>query len=281
MKKWIKRILERLSLGYSSQSKDLTKIEFTRLYIESLKKIYPGVNFNIESELTIKANFDGNELAHYLDNPHKEYQLDKESLNLIISKYVASSADLYKEKEEIKINRIIPMIKPVDYLNDLEQLEGNNGDKELWIVYERYNDKLIIVFGEDTENSIKYFSREDFAKLNIDQDTLLNLAVNNLKSILPDIQLHGREGSFGLSAGGDFEASLILMKSLWSKENINVNGDFVIAIPNRDLLFITGSKNTKEVERIREIAIDSYRNGNHQVSPYLFIWKGERFEEHK
>lgn len=281
MKNWFKLIIGCLTLSCNSQTKDLSEMNFTRLYLNSLKKIYPEVIFKIESELTIKADLNGKEFTHYLDNSYKEYQLEKDSLNQVISKYVASSADLYKEKDEIKIDRIIPIIKPIDYLNDLMQLAKDKEDKEPWIVYDNYNDKLIIVYGEDTEKSIKYFTKEDFAKLNIDKDTLLDFSVKNLNKILPDIQRHGGDGSFGLAAGGDFEASLILLKSIWTKENFDVDGDFVIAIPNRDLLFITGSNNKQEIERIRGLAVDSYKTGNHQVSPYLFVWTGEKFEEYK
>lgn len=281
MKNWIKIIIGCLTLSCNSQTKDLSEMDFTKLYLDSLKKIYPEVTFKIESELTIKADFNGKEFTHYLDNSYKEYQMDKDSVNQVISKYVASSADLYNEKKDIKIDRIIPIIKPIDYLNDLMELAKDKEDKEPWIVYEKYNDKLIIVYGEDTEKSIRYFTKEDFSALNLDKDTLLDMAVKNLNKILPDIQRHGGNGSFGLAAGGDFEASLILLKSIWTKENFDVDGDFVIAIPNRDLLFITGTNNKTEIERIREIATDSYKTGNHQVSPYLFVWTGEKFEEYK
>ena len=91
----------------------------------------------------------------------------------------------------------------------------------------------------------------------------------------------GGKGSFGISAGGDFETSLILSTRLWTKENFEVDGDFIIAIPNKDLLFITGSNNQKEIDRIEKIAEDSYRTGNHPVSPYLFKWNGKMFEKYK
>ena len=280
MKNWIKIMIGCLSLS-SCQTKDLSEMDFTKLYLESLKKVYPEVNYKIESELTIKADFNGKEFTHYLDNSFKEYQLDKDSLKQVISKYIASSSELYKEKESINIDKIIPIIKPIDYLNDLLILAKNSEDKEPWVVYEKYNDELIIVYGEDSEKSIKYFSKEEFAELNIDKDTLLDLAIKNLNKIIPDIQRHGGGGSFGLSAGGAFESSLILIKTLWTKENFDIDGDFVVSIPNRDILFITGSTNKNEIERIRALTIDSYQNGNYPVSPYLFILKGERFEEYK
>jgi uncharacterized protein YtpQ (UPF0354 family) len=84
-----------------------------------------------------------------------------------------------------------------------------------------------------------------------------------------------------ITAGGDYEASLILFEPLWSKENIVVDGDFVIGIPNRDLLFVTGSNNVEEINRIKGVIENSYKTGDHQVSPYLYIWKNNKFERYE
>ncbi|MDP4268335.1 MAG: hypothetical protein Q8880_13005 [Bacteroidota bacterium] len=77
-------------------------------------------------------------------------------------------------------------------MDELRQIRKENGSpKEPLIVYERYNDQLVIVYGEDTEKSISYFTQDDFSKLNISKDTLLDFSINNLRRILPDIQKIG------------------------------------------------------------------------------------------
>ncbi len=63
--------------------------------------------------------------------------------------------------------------------------------------------------------------------------------------------------------------------------NFKVKGDIVIAIPNRDMLIITGSEEKQGLKTIKDIADDSFANGNHQVSPYLFKWDGQKFEQWK
>lgn len=270
------------TISCNAQTKIMTESDFTRIYMDSLKKIYPTVNFKIVSDLTIKAELNSKNFTHYLDNAFKEYKLQPDSLTEIIKKYINSSSELYKVQADININRIIPIIKPIDYLLDLQNLSKEQGnEKEPWIVYEKYNDDLIVVYGEDTEKSIRYFTQDDFKGLGINKDTLLDFSIKNLNAILPDIQRMGGNGSYGIAAGGDYEASLILMTSIWTNENFPVDGDFVIAIPNRDLLFVTGSNNKAEVERIKGIALDSYKTGNHQVSPYLFRLNGKKFEKYE
>jgi uncharacterized protein YtpQ (UPF0354 family) len=282
MRNWYKILIVLLMLSCNSKTKVLNKVEFTKIYLNSLKSKFPLIDFRADKELTIVANYKGNEFKHYLDNAFKEYKMQPDSIGEIINRYMDSSNELYKEKEAINIDRIIPLIKPIDYLDDLRQISKENGkEKEPWIVYEKYNDQLIIVYGEDSEKSISYFTNEDFSKLNISRETLLDFSIKNLKRILPDIQKIGEKGSYGVSAGGAFEASLILLTKLWSKENFDVGGDFIIAIPNKDLLFVTGSNNLKEIEKIEKLSSDSYKTGNHPVSPYLFKWNGKKFEKYK
>jgi uncharacterized protein YtpQ (UPF0354 family) len=282
MRNWIKILLGVLTISCNSQTKVFNESEFTLIYKDALKSKFPKVEFKIDANLSIIATYQGTDFKHYLDNPFKEYKLQPDSLKEIIKRYMDSSSELYNKKGKININRIIPVIKPIDYLDDLRQISKENGSfKEPWIVYEKYNDQLIIVYGEDTEKSISYFTQDDFANLNISKDTLLDFSINNLRRILPDIQKIGGNGSFGISSGGDFEASLILFPNLWTNENFAVDGDFIIAIPNKDLLFITGSNNQKEIDRIEKIMLNSYNTGNHPISPYLFKWNGKKFEKYK
>lgn len=260
----------------------MTEREFTELYINTMLKSYPDAKYDIIGDLTVKADYNGKEFSHYLDNAFKEYKMQPNSVDEVMKRYVASSRDLYKEPEPINTNNIVPIIKPIDYLEDLKQLSKENGEeKEPWVVYEKYNTALIIVYGENTETSIKYFTQEDFSKLSIPKDSLRSLAVKNLKEILPEIQSKGDNGTFMVTAGGDFEASLILFTSIWTNNNFKVNGDIVVAIPNRDMLMITGSKDEQGIKTIKDITDDSFANGNYQVSPYLFKWDGLKFEQWK
>lgn len=81
-----------------------------------------------------------------------------------------------------------------------------------------------------------------------------------------------------ITAGGFHEASLILLSSLWTKENFDVDGDIVAIIPNRDILIVTGSNNKQGISKLKEMANDFYQTGNYSISPFLFKWNGYKFE---
>lgn len=267
-------------LGFG-QSGELSPANFNELCLQSLIEMYPEITFNAKDEFTIEAMDKETRFTLHLENPYREYQESGESIPQIISKYVTASGSLFgTAKPLINIDRIVPTIKPVEYFEELNQIAKENSIEVPRLVYEFYNEKLIIVYAEDTDLNIQYFSEEDFDKLSINRDTLLKLAVRNLEKILPDIQKFGNNQSFGLVAGGLFEASLILIEHLW-KETLSVDGDFIVSIPNRDLIFVTGSNDSIEVERIHAIALNAYKTGDHPLSPSLFQWNGEKFEEYR
>ena len=136
MKHWIKIVLGFLTLSCNSQNKILTEREFTTIYLDSLKKAYPTIDFKIDNDLTIISHYQDKKFTHYLDNAFKEYKLQPDSISGIIKKYINSTTELFlKGKKEIQVNKIIPLIKPIDYLDHLRQLGKQYGkEQEPWIV---------------------------------------------------------------------------------------------------------------------------------------------------
>lgn len=250
---------------------------FTARYLIALQQANPNTHYTVIDNLEIRAKNGENEISHDLENAYAEYKLAPEKQQDILDRYVMSSMLLYIEQAKIKVENIVPVIKHRSYLDYLAELNREQGTEQE-AVYENYNEDLIIVYAEDQKNSISFFGLKAFEKLNISRDTLKFMAIKNLDRILPKMERRGAEGRYLLSAGGDYEASLILMPGIWNQENFPVEGDIVIAIPNRDVLLVTGS-NTQEkaLKELEEMCADSYRTANHAISEKLFIWTGNKF----
>ncbi|AOW08649.1 DUF1444 family protein [Flavobacterium gilvum] len=261
-------------------TKVLSESEFTEKYLATISKRHPNVTYEIMEPLVIKANFGENgEITHFLDNSYREYKLGPKELNETIERYSNASTNLYKKNEQINIDRIVPVIKPSDYFEQLKNLGSSTKDYKIpELVWEKYNEDLIIVYAEDRDKDINYFTQDEFEKLNIDRITLLENSIENLNNVVPKIEKVGENGNFGLIAGGDYEVSLILMQNIWTKENFDVDGDIVIAIPNRDLVFITGSNDEKSIEKLQKTVLKSYETGNHSISTNYYKWNGKKFE---
>ncbi|MDW3650151.1 MAG: DUF1444 family protein [Bacteroidia bacterium] len=257
--------------------KKMSEKAYTKYYLEVLQKAHPSVSFEQVDKLEIIGKTkEGKESKHFLDNSYSEYKSEPDSLDSIVARFVASSKLLFIDQEGINPENIVPIIKTQEYLDYVLGFSQGQAKRKS-IVYETYNDDLYIFYAEDMGSSISYFGEEAFIKLGISRDTLLQLAVNNLNRLLPSINRQGAEGRYMLTAGGDYEVSLILMSYLWTEENLPVDGEYVIAIPNRDLLFITGSNNTEFIEELKKISQNSHESASYPISRHLYKWDGERF----
>ncbi len=113
----------------------------------------------------------------------------------------------------------------------------------------------------------------------VDRADLRPLAVKNLKGLLPGVGLEGRDGLYMLSAGGEYEASLLLVEDLWRGEEIapKVKGEVVVAVPARDLLLVTGSLDEAGLGKLRALVQRVLAEGTSTLSGDLLVWRGGRF----
>lgn len=263
-------------LSFESKAQ-MNESKFTRAYLKVLKSKYPDVNYKILENLKIEAEKNGSTVTHFLDNSYNSYVQEPSGLNEILETYAKSAGDLYEANEKLDTTRIVPIIKDIQYLEGVERLT-TDGNNEIGLVYEKLNDGLLVVFAEDTENSISYFDKEKLSKTSLTGD-LFSLALENLENILPDIQKHGDNPLFMLTAGGDYEASLILLDFIWTKENFPVDGEIVIAVPSRDLLLITGSESPDGLKKMKQLADETIKKGSYTLTSTFFIRSEGKWEK--
>jgi uncharacterized protein YtpQ (UPF0354 family) len=101
---------------------------------------------------------------------------------------------------------------------------------------------MVVMYAIDRPRHLEYVSNQVASASGLTVDRLRDLAVRNLASRLDNVQLHDcGEGVYGISAGGTFEASLLLMDDIWHNLAGYVPGEPLAAVPSRDLLFLVGS----------------------------------------
>ena len=248
------------------KNKRLTEIQFSNLFLEKLCEKVNGISLLSIENLEIKTqDKKGEQFSHYLNNSYSEYRCNPEELDEIIARYINGSKTLYSEKESIELSWIIPIIKDHRFVLELTNLTENLDDH----VIEKYNSDLYIFYDEDLENNISYLKKEDLKSLNLELNELKNLAIENLNSIIENIERNGNKEIFMLIAGGNYESSLILL-DIWNHENFPVNGEIIVAIPARDLLFVTGSNSISEIDELKNRVKEINETGDHIVSNKLF-----------
>jgi uncharacterized protein YtpQ (UPF0354 family) len=261
-----------------SKSHLLTPMEFCKVYQDSLSRRLPGIKFNQVDERTFTTQKDSFMIQSSIDNAYKEYSSQPDSLGAILKRYTASCLDAIGMKTSpTDAGNLIPMIKPLSYLDELKRMASEMGaKKQTEYVYEKYNADLMIFYALNTENNIEYLTGDEFKKLNLPHDSLRPVAIRNLANILPDVKQNGGDGLYMITAGGNFEACLILMDWIWNKQRMPVKGDYVIGVPARDMLLITGTEDKAHLDKLRALTKKSYQDGDHAISDKLYRWDGNK-----
>lgn len=283
MKRLFQLVLAALGLcAGCSKSGVETPRKFTREFAEALGKANPGSKISVVRDLELKiSSAEGLESTLFLNNAYDVYRQDPDSKADVFRRFVAAgSGDLDIARGGVDRLRIIPVIKDRSWLEETRQaLLSRGATKAPEYVCEDFSPDLVVFYAEDSPEKIRYLGPSDLESAKIPRSELRALACENLKRLIPDIESHGTNGIYMLTAGGTYEASLLLLDSIWSGGQMEVSGDVVVAIPTRDLLLVTGSRNPRGIEKLRQMAGTATAEGSYRLTRKLFVYRGGKFTE--
>jgi uncharacterized protein YtpQ (UPF0354 family) len=142
-------------------------------------------------------------------------------------------------------------------------------------LFEDFVGELVVVYAEDTDKATRYPGASEIQ--GFEPGRLRALAVENLMRLMPRIEMrHLAEGAYMITSHADYGASLILADDIWSGDQIKVTGDIVVAVPAKDVVLATGSRDRKNLTAIRQLTHDLAR-GNGGLSEALFVYRKGRF----
>lgn len=263
-----------------SRSDVLTPRDFTTEFAASLANANPAVKVAIVKDLELRVTrADGRESTSFLDNAYDTYKQDPKAKAETIQRFVTAALDASRGSHDgVDRTRIIPVIKDRPWLEETRQALLSRGVKKApESVFEDLNPDLIIVYAEDSPKNIRYLTPADLDEAKIERRDLRRLACENLVRLLPKIEYHGKDGLYMVTAGGDYEASLLLVDSIWTSGQMRVQGEIVVAIPTRDLLLVTGSKDAQGIARVQQIIKEASSGGSYRLTPKLFVYRDGRF----
>jgi uncharacterized protein YtpQ (UPF0354 family) len=257
----------------ASFAEPLTSTQFTERFVSALQAEMPKAKISAASELKISVRRGGGTLAEVsLDNAYRSYQADPGRFAELVKAYVLALAEDHSTaRTTLDRARIVPVIKTHAWLAELRNtLRPQHAEP----IADVFNAELVVVYAEDSKGRTRYLTSAEIVE---DRKTLRALAVQNLRRILPKIELRQHGDAFALvTAGGDYEASLLLLDEMWSGEQIKVSGDIVVAVPAKDVLFVTGSRNRKGLKAVRAM-IPEFSKGPHGLTEKLFVYRAGKF----
>ena len=258
----------------------LTAEKFTREFVTALRAALPNAKVTVPQPLEVHvADADGNQATAYLQNAFNEVTRDPSSKAAVFERYIGSITDASSTPGWIKPANIVPVIKDRAWLEEAVRGRAQAGaiDAPAHIV-EDFNEDLVIVYAEDTPRNTRYFSLKELEEAGVARKDLRGLALANLDRILPEVEIHAGENFSMLVAGGDYVPSLLLVDELWRSGQVKADGDIVVAVPARDMLLYTGSRNAKGIEELQKQARKVVEESSYSLTSQLFVYRDGRFQ---
>jgi uncharacterized protein YtpQ (UPF0354 family) len=243
---------------------------FTKLYADSLSFKLGGNKVDVVENLhLIVSKQDGGQLDVDLTSAFLDYQNKPTS----ISRYLASDIAILtgRIKSDVILESLIPVVR------NCRLFEQFSADQRSRLFHERINDELCLFYVIDDSLSMTYLTELKA----LPYDSLLDLhmiGISNLWRILPEITRYNVESVFNVTAGGDYDASLLLLDDIWNHESLPVDGDYVVALPGRDILLVTGSNDSLGLRTLRYKTDSLLPLVGHPLSSKLFIKHGRNWE---
>jgi uncharacterized protein YtpQ (UPF0354 family) len=259
----------------------LSKTRFTEAFAAELRGAFPNHRIEISGDMHVVVRGpDGKQQVAFLDNCYAEYLQDPKLRDELFGRHMSSLRANAQLKDEIDPAQIVPIIKDRAWLEEVRigmKVRGAEGPSDY--IYDALNNELVIVYAEDNPTAIRYLTAENLASAGVPRERLHELAILNLRRLLPEIKLHGSGGTYMLTAGGNYEACLVLLEDIWNERKLDVQGDYVVALPSRDMLLITGSENAEGLRKLRELAAKMIQEAAYRLTADLFVYRDGRFRK--
>ena len=113
-------------------------------------------------------------------------------------------------------------------------------------------------------------------EIHLSGQTLKELALENLRRILPDVKSQGANGLFFFSADNCYEPSLVLSDRLWEKFRSEVKGDILFGIPARGALFVADSAEPDAVAQLMKMTREIYAQQPYRISDKIYVRHPDR-----
>lgn len=254
--------------------------EFTKFYVDTIKLQLPEAQVNIISPMEVSVTLGENKSEYicYLDNVWSLCKDAPEKRSVICNEYIGKLVEMVKsgltDDKPPDSNTIIPILKDDRFLNSLPlQADGTKP-----IFAERIAGDVWVTYAQEIGGTRSFISESDIEDLDLSMSELRQRSISNLKKRLDEVRKYGQGPLYMLTAGGHYEASLLLIDKLWVDQEILVSGDIVAAIPKHNTLFFTDSESVEGITKIRQATEEFSKEGAYLISKTLLVRRNGKWE---
>lgn len=133
---------------------------------------------------------------------------------------------------------------------------------------------LHICYLVDKGQSYDYIQNYHLAEHGITMEQLHQIGLRNLSRLLRErnfsVQSHGN--IFAFLAGGDFEASVMLLDEFWEGEfRQYTTRKFAVAVPSRDVMAFCDASSEAGISELMDVVNRVWPTGDHLVSNKIYV----------
>ncbi|MFP2928448.1 DUF1444 family protein [Pyxidicoccus sp. 3LG] len=254
----------------------LDEARFTSLCAEVLRVVEPQAKVSVVGSFRVAVTSQGVELVVGFENPWRAPPAGRADAVWTQAQGLNATVQAALGKASGQLAEIVPLVRgEVDaavqaiiagkYNQIGERLVG-----DLWVLY-AFNKPTLFMPVTDV----------DLQRLKLDKAKLRSLALGNLRKQIPPIEKKGSSGTWMFilpETGGNFEASLLLLDEVWDGKGTALDGEPMVAVPARDLLFVTGTHNEAGVQKVKDLAAHAFDKVDHPVSKKVLVRRKGKWE---
>jgi uncharacterized protein YtpQ (UPF0354 family) len=200
----------------------------------------------------------------------------------VIEQFARASLEALRNSQA-SLSDIVPLIRDLDAYarTTAHRFDKSVDEVRRGIAHVPFAEPLYVVFGFDGVETMRTATSDEIAAFGLSPEALMDRALENLRRKLPQCQQHGDTSHLCLfTAGGNYEASLLLDRSVWEGELDRVQGTLLAFVPSRDVFLLVDSANTLAVAKALHLAKESYDESPYALAPTPLGWNGTRWERY-
>jgi Protein of unknown function (DUF1444) len=180
--------------------------------------------------------------------------------------FTGDSTELTSMSLDFARARIMPRIQPESIFSHLS--------KEM-VAHVPFVNGTVIVFVIDLPQMTVSITTEQMVRWRLGTDALDEIARQNLDEYSPQLEVQIVESNEGgraaiLSQQDGYDAARLLMTGLYQRLASQMGGDFLVALPARDMFLAISPQPTEFVERIRSRVHHDFRRLPYPISQEYF-----------
>jgi len=225
-----------------------------------------------EAEFALKTP--GKDSTVFLHNSYSNFcTAPKSERAAIIARLVASFSSIPEIPNSFAAAKpnLMPVVRDAAYysLSRLLTRVHKSDDTELEWQSEKFASGLVLGLAYDTEHSITSINHKQLIDWGVDLKEAFAAAKDNLWEKTDPSRMAGQNGVYLAGWHDSYDSSRMMLTELIYR--LQVDGDPVAFVPNRDALWVTGKDNLAGLRAVMKAGSESHFNAGHSLSPDLYV----------